>query len=82
MCSQAPRARKRAQTFRAAHIARKLVQPPTAASPARDAPPPRRCKQKSAGKEGGAAERGDEANTSVIASQLATGSSGEGRHVK
>ncbi|KZP15698.1 hypothetical protein FIBSPDRAFT_866821, partial [Athelia psychrophila] len=82
MCSQAPRARKRAQTFRATHLARKLIHPLTATSSAHDAPPPRRCKQKSAGKEGGAAERGDEANTSVIASQLATGSSGEGRNVK
>ncbi|KZP27144.1 hypothetical protein FIBSPDRAFT_853790 [Athelia psychrophila] len=82
MCSQAPRARKRVQTCREIHIARKLVHPSTAASSAHDAPPPRRCKQKSVGKESGAAESGDEANTSVIASQLATGSSGEGGNVK
>ncbi|KZP27211.1 hypothetical protein FIBSPDRAFT_1001846 [Athelia psychrophila] len=81
-CLQAPSARKRTQTYGATHIARKLVQPLTAASPARDAPPPRRCKQKSAGKEGRAAESGDEANTSVIASQLAKGSSGERRNIK
>ncbi|KZP11358.1 hypothetical protein FIBSPDRAFT_871536, partial [Athelia psychrophila] len=81
MCSQAPRARKRAQTCRATRIAHKLVQPSTAASSARDAPPARRSKQESAGKEGRAAESGDEANTCVIASQLATGSSGEGGNV-